>query len=83
MYGARQLGRPLSRAAGLSMQDANLPRGTQSILEAFVAWARDRHVVTYADLNRTLPAREFSSQEIEAILHYLAEHGVLIEEDAV
>lgn len=65
------------------MQDANLPRDIKPILEAFVAEAHSRHFVTYADLNGVLPKREFLSQEIEAMLGYLAEHGISIEEDEV
>jgi hypothetical protein len=40
------------------------------------AAASARIEVTFADLEMALPDRRFSSQEIEAINAYLAEHGI-------
>jgi hypothetical protein len=63
------------------MQNAEPPAELLPILDAFVAWSHDRHVVTYAELNRVLPERDYSSREIELILGYLAGHGVWLADD--
>jgi len=38
--------------------------------------------LTSCDLNMALPRREISTQEIEAVMSYLAEHGIHLSEDS-
>ncbi len=38
--------------------------------------------LTYFDLDMALPRREYSAQQIEAVLSYLAQHGIHLSGDA-
>jgi len=46
------------------------------------AAAPARFELTHFDLNIALPQREYSAQEIEAMLNYLGERGIHLSEDS-
>jgi len=46
------------------------------------AAAPARFELTYFDLNIALPQREYSAQEVEAMLNYLGERGIHLSEDS-
>jgi hypothetical protein len=60
----------------------DLPDAVRAAVARFAeAAAGARILLTNADLDFALPQREYSSGEVEAILSYLAEHGVHLSEE--
>lgn len=52
------------------------------ILKKLAAKGKDKGYVTYDDINKALPAKEFSSEEIEDAMASLSDSGVNIVEDS-
>ena len=55
-----------------------LPDDAHAAILAFIAGAHRRHTVSLAELDKVLPARDYSSAEIEDVLALLAQHGIYI-----